>query len=113
MGKWVTVEPLKWPLDGTVLRTFPSQPGCYVVYGDGELLYIGQTSNLYKRLAAHNIRYGYSNNILAPWGSFSQVVVKYRKSRRYGEWAMVEARLIKRIQPPFNCVGSVRKRGAA
>ena len=33
------------------------------------------------------------------------------KTEKFSEWAIVEMRLIKRLQPKFNCVGSVKNKG--
>jgi excinuclease UvrABC nuclease subunit len=103
--RWITFEFNIEPMN--LLKS----PAVYVVYGDGRLLYIGQSMDVQKRIDSHDIRYGYSNKIHTPWGSYDQVKIKVRYSSKYGDWAMRELRLIKRIQPPFNCVGSVRKRG--
>jgi excinuclease UvrABC nuclease subunit len=86
-------------------------PGCYVVYGDEALIYIGQASNVALRISNHRIKYGYSSYILCPWGSFRSVIIKVRYGVRYGDWLAREARLIAKIQPPFNCIGSTKPRG--
>lgn len=92
---------------------FPRKPACYVIYLDGVLSYIGQASDLNKRISSHGIRLGYGNSILTKWGSFRSVVVKARFADRMGDWVMREIRLIHRIQPPLNCVGSIKSRGVA
>lgn len=112
MSRWITVEPLpSHDLPLAHLPQFPPEPACYVIYCDGKLSYVGQTTNLKKRLASYNFRYALSNNIITPWGFFRELVIKYRISRRYGDWAMTELRLIKRLQPIYNCIGSIRKGG--
>ena len=88
----------------------PRKPACYVIYLDGQLSYIGQASDVAKRLSSHGIRVGSSNCVHTKWGAFSGVVVKVRFGDRLGDWAMREIRLIDRIQPHLNCVGSVRLR---
>jgi hypothetical protein len=111
MSRWITVEPVQLPMDKSPYpENFPPSPGCYVVYCDGKPVYIGQTTNLENRLYSYNFRYGYGGGILTPWNACQKLLVKYRPSKKYGDWAMIELRLIKRLQPIFNCVGSVKKR---
>jgi hypothetical protein len=75
----------------------PTCGGCYVVYCDGQLAYIGQAeTNVKKRMQSYKINYGYSNTIYTPWGGCSSVQIKVRSPKRFGEWAMTELRLIKR-----------------
>ncbi len=104
--RWVSIEPAK-------ALVIPAEPACYVVYCDGKIGYIGQAANLRTRLYSYRIRYSYGSSTITPWGQFNEVIVKYRRSRHYGDWAMAELRLIRRLQPPFNCVGSIRKRRVA
>ena len=103
-SRWVCFYPDK--------DMFPRLPACYVIYLDGALSYIGQASDLAVRMSSHGIRITYGNNYATKWGHFKSVVVKARFSSRLGDWAMREIRLINRIQPPLNCVGSSRKRVA-
>lgn len=113
-SKWITVE--LFPTEGDMPDMpyqFPSIPACYVIYLDGVVTYIGQTIHLAKRMYAYEFRYAYSNNVITPWGFTHRLIVKYRPSIRYGDWAMIELRLIKRLQPPQNCVGSTKQRGTA
>lgn len=86
-------------------RDIPSVACCYAIYFDGALKYIGSTGDLRNRFSGHAIRYGFAKNIITPWGDFPDTVsfvVKYKASRRYGDWLMLEARLIRRIKPDFN-----------
>lgn len=83
----------------------PRLPACYAVYLDGQLVYIGQTVDLKNRFYEHKFRFGYGKNIHAPWGSFPDKCVfsvKAKFSGRYGEWAMREIRLIRKLNPSFN-----------
>jgi len=89
----------------------PQCPACYAIFGDGRLLYVGSTENLADRITGHGIRELRTRNCTTPWGSFGGVVVKFRPSRKYGDWLMAEARLIRRLQPPFNKRGVRSKRG--
>ena len=104
-SKWVRFE-------GGV-QAVPRKPACYAIYLDGQLSYVGQCGDLAKRLSAHGIRLGYGSSVITKWGSFASVVIKARFSDKLGDWAMREIRLIDRLQPPLNCVGSVAKRGSA
>lgn len=86
----------------------PQQPGVYAVFINGDLLYIGSSMNVRTRLSNHALKYArYSATVHTPWGDFKadEWVVKYRPSRRYGDWAMVELRLIRRLCPRFNIAG--------
>jgi len=81
----------------------PAEPGVYVVYGDGKLLYIGSASNMRRRFGGYQIRWSEPVQKLHTfWGYFDDLRIKYRTYRRYGEWLMAEARLIRRIRPPRN-----------
>lgn len=93
MSAWKTYD---------IASRFPaSDPGCYAIYLDGELVYVGSSSNVRKRLMdghALDAR-GYGSSVSTPWGYFSRVIVKVRPSRKYGDWAMVRA------HPPALVVG--------
>jgi excinuclease UvrABC nuclease subunit len=103
MRSW---RPQSWEIGG---RLNPDLACCYAFYFDGNLGYIGQTGSLKKRLRSYRI-HRIGDLIETPWGTFSSVLMKVRPSKKYGDWAMIELRLIKRLQPPFNCAGSVRPR---
>lgn len=70
----------------------PTLPCCYCVYSDAALIYVGQTNNLRERFAYH------AYNKKFPAGFY----LKARFGDRYGDWAMREIRLIRRLQPPMN-----------
>lgn len=99
------------------VEDLPTKPGVYVIKFNNEVVYIGQSNNLRSRITRHQIRYGYARNIITPWGDVSdttRVTCKYRVSRRLGDWAMWEIRLIDRLQPRFNkTYTGVRWKGAA
>jgi len=76
----------------------------YAFYFNGELVYIGSTINLKARLISYRFRIQFGK-LMTKWGIFdidTKVIVKYRVSVKYAEWLMVEARLIKRLQPKYN-----------
>ncbi len=96
-------------MDPTNIESFPSIGCCYVVYADGEPVYIGQTNNTRRRINSHGFNsMRYSNHINTPWGAFKSVFVKCRFASKYGEWAMTELRLIRKIKPKFNMVHKER-----
>lgn len=83
----------------------PERPGVYVVICNGKVVYVGQSNNLRARLTRHQIRPGYARNIITPWGTFPDPWAwscKAKVSRRIGDWAMWEIRLIHRLRPMFN-----------
>lgn len=99
VGSWASVDFL------ASRRKLPIIPCCYALYFDGELKYIGSTNNLRNRFAGHAIRFGYGKDLITPWADFPdsvRVTIKYRPAKKYGDWLMIEARLIYRIQPEFN-----------
>lgn len=86
-----------------------SLPGCYVVYVDSKLVYIGQSMNVSKRVKNHEINFArYSSLIQTPWGQFKSLKLKVHYSVKYGDWAMRELRLIKKLNPKFNKVGACK-----
>lgn len=83
----------------------PQSPGVYVIYIGGEIVYIGQSVNIRNRICGYNLRYGYSPCIHTPWGDYpahTPIVAKIKLSKRLGDWAMWEIRLIARLKPMFN-----------
>ena len=78
---------------------------CYCIYFDNKLVYIGSTNNLRNRFSGHAFRYGYANNIYTPYGIFpdsTEIKIKYKSIKKYGYWLMLEAQLIRKLQPIFN-----------
>ena len=99
MSKWQTFNlyPNKQEL--------PIKSCVYGVYFDDDLVYIGQTKNLRNRFNEHRFRYSYGKTIITPWqevDSDVEISIKVRFSERYGDWAMWEIRLIRKINPLFN-----------
>ncbi len=80
-------------------KEIPERPGVYALYLENSLLYIGSSSNLKSRLNNH------------PFVRRSDSVrtdfkyLKFKVCSKYGEWLMLEARLIKRAKPPLNLKG--------
>jgi predicted GIY-YIG superfamily endonuclease len=83
----------------------PNSPCTYCLIVDGEVIYIGSTRRLKSRFYEHKIRYGFARNIILPWLTVpdtSKVVLKIKKTIKYGDWVMDEMRLIKKLQPKYN-----------
>jgi|SRR5579872_6530491 len=89
----------------------PDLPGCYAIFGDGELVYIGSSENIRSRVCvSHRIEVAhYSDSVRTPWGYFTSLVVKYRLSKKTGDWLMIEYRLIRRLRPRGNRRGVCQK----
>lgn len=95
---WTTYNPFK-PVE------IPACAGVYVVYFGEDPVYVGQSTNLRSRIYSYKFRYGYGKNIITPWGEISdglRFVVKCKPSKRLGDWAMWEIRLIHKLKPIFN-----------
>ena len=98
-GRWTRIDYLESRMK------LPTVECCYVVYFGGQLKYIGSTNNLRNGLSGHAFRFSYGKSFITPWGEFPlplKVEIKFKPSRRYGDWLMLEARLIKRLLPAFN-----------
>lgn len=83
----------------------PEVAAVYAIYFDQVLVYIGSSVNVKSRIRRHNFRFGYGQNIHTPWGELPatiEVGIKIKPSRRLGDWAMSEIRLIARLRPEFN-----------
>ncbi len=76
--------------------------GCYALYFDGELGYIGSSVRVRSRISIYKIHYGYSTFIRTSFGDFRKVELKVFESIHFGDWAMKEIRLIHRLKPKYN-----------
>jgi hypothetical protein len=95
----------RWKVVDTLFFDIPEVAACYVIYADGKVIYVGSTENLASRLP-HHLRFRrYTSWVDTPWGTFRDVTVKYYPSVQYGDWAMIELRLIRKLQPPGNTRG--------
>lgn len=82
-------------------KCFPNVSACYAFYCDGQLVYVGSSLHLRNRMIEHRVvRNG--DRWETPWGFFKSVIVKFRPSIKYGDWAMVELRLLRRLKPIGN-----------
>ena len=96
-------------------RRIPSRPGVYVAQINGMTIYVGQSIDLRARIATYRIRNGFDGEIITPWGKFPRtdsVVIKFKVSRRMGDWAMWEIRLIHKLKPKFNSTFAKMNRAA-
>lgn len=101
MDRWIVLDLMRpWPQLKPI-------GGCYVVISEDRVIYVGQSSDIRKRLANHDIHPSYGSSWITPWGAFNDLVVKLKYPRRYGAWAMIELRLIRRLRPTFNKVGRI------
>ncbi|MCA3064722.1 GIY-YIG nuclease family protein [Aquidulcibacter sp.] len=109
------IRPNRWHLFELLTMDSPLLPTCagvYVVYFDDELVYVGSSNNVRKRLHEHKFKYGYANNFRSSWGvatESTRVFVKVKPSSRVGQWAMDEIRLINRLRPKGNTIFSAVK----
>lgn len=85
--------------------SLPRFAGVYAVHFDGELVYIGSSTDIANRFSEHKIRLGYARNIITPWCDVpdtTRITIKVKRSVVRGDWAMWEIRLIHRLRPTFN-----------
>lgn len=98
LGRWFGFDPIY--LDGV-----PAAAGVYVIFIDGVAVYVGQSANIRGRLQQHRFNWGYDGEIKTPWASYEsdrKLTGRAKISRRFGDWAMWELRLIRRLRPAFN-----------
>lgn len=97
LGRWM-IRPNNFGL--------PTLPGVYVLYVDHEPVYVGSAVDVQRRLHEHGVRYGYAKGSIhtRTWGAISGSAYhwKVKLSVRYGDWAMQELRLIRRLRPRLN-----------
>lgn len=95
-GRWYSCESMVG---------LPSLPGVYVVILDGRAIYVGQSENIRLRFISQHRVKRTGNIVKTPWGELpvkDTLRIKFKISRRMGDWAMWEVRLIKRLRPEFN-----------
>src|SRR3990167_5290860 len=84
----------------------PKEPGCYAVYHDGRLVYIGSSSFLPRRVnhyfSVKRLRPRITGGAMVKVNSDVLVTVKVAQTSRAGEWLMREYRLIARLRPRDN-----------
>ena len=84
---------------------FPEISCVYAFYINDELVYIGSTVNLRVRMSGYRFK-EVDGKTVTPWRKKIEprvkIEVKYKGSKKYAYWLMLEARLIKRLQPKYN-----------
>jgi hypothetical protein len=96
---------MAWEKFNLMSDRLPAAACAYAVFFDDGLVYIGSSVDVRNRFSEHKIRHGYSRNIVTPWGDVpdqTKIILKIKRSRRLGDWAMWEIRLIQRLRPSFN-----------
>jgi excinuclease UvrABC nuclease subunit len=102
---WRLHQPGRWEQYDLMQDRLPRFAGVYAVFFDGDLVYVGSSTDIANRFSEHKVRFGYAKNIVTPWAvvpDSTRVTLKVRRSRIRGDWAMWEIRLIFRLQPQFN-----------
>lgn len=87
-------------------KDLPDEPGCYVVYSHDIPVYVGSAQSLKKRFNTHQLD---DNRICGRGFLLKAPYIKYRPSKRFGDWRMVELRLIRRIRPVHNVKSAATK----
>jgi excinuclease UvrABC nuclease subunit len=77
----------------STLIHLPKQPAVYAIYEFSEVIYIGSTTSLRDRFNLHK-----KNSFTG----LEYPHIKYSLSKKHGDWAMRELRLIKRLNPRMN-----------
>ena len=109
-----TPEECRWHVAGSV-EDLPDRPGCYAVYHDRCLAYIGSSVSLARRAARYFATRRLSREIRTQAyrrTPLSLFTVKIAESRLCGDWLMREYRLVTRLKPRDNRMwtGTLRPR---
>lgn len=96
----------RWKLVYPLLSRIEHAPGCYAIYIDNQLAYIGQSVNLHLRFRRWGFCRRISDSFDTPWGlvPVGSLKVKVAYSRKFGDWAMRELRLVRRLRPRLNTI---------
>lgn len=94
MSSWTTVSLVP---SLRIEDQIQSSPGVYVIFGDGLLVYIGSSRDVGARLRSHLVATGSGEGFKTKWGLFKDTKIKIRPSKKYGDWLMYEARLLRRL----------------
>lgn len=95
--KWIWLS--AWDLE---TRNVINRPACYAIYVEGELSYVGSSIAPRFRFGQHGFSSNPTGSYDTPWGTFDMIHGKIYYPSSYGCQAMLEQRLIKRLQPRFN-----------
>lgn len=81
----------------------PKDAGVYAVCYQGGVIYVGSTCSLYKRMLGHQFSRRRGGSVNTPWGTAkTRLTIKCRPARCFGEQAMAELRLLRRLRPRCN-----------
>ncbi|MEZ5926548.1 MAG: excinuclease ABC subunit UvrC [Hyphomicrobiaceae bacterium] len=93
--------PSGWQVIAEALKTAPSGPGVYRMYGkDGTCLYVGKARSVRKRVASYARPVGHSARISRM--IMATYAMEFVTTRTESEALLLEANLIKRLKPRFN-----------
>ena len=101
--------------DPTWARSCEDVAGVYVLMHGPRVMYVGQSESVYRRIRNYRFENYAGRNDMAdghtrtPWGDWrwadGVIRGKVCYARRYGEHLMIEARMIRRLQPIHNLRG--------
>jgi hypothetical protein len=102
MSYWVTREPKNW-MDWRWMKKLPPTPAVYVMFVEGVVkpYYIGATEDLRNRFHHGHYKFIKERRV---------VKVKWKLTRRWGDWLMIEKRLVDRLKPVANRGGDPEQR---
>ena len=89
--KWQAIDP----------ADAPAWAGCYALYLDGQLAYIGQTAEFRTRFSAHGWKFN-KRSAVTKWGKFKKYALKIRPEEDPHRRRDLEQLLIRRLRPQFN-----------
>ncbi len=104
-GRWITSG-----ITVSDLVVLPNVGACYVVYSGKRAVYVGSSGNLRARFSGRLTNDGSRGVDL--WLSLPNLWLKFKTTKRYGDWRMDELRLIRRLHPQFNIQGLRRTTAA-
>lgn len=93
-------------IEDIVLDVFPKESGVYIFSSNDEVIYVGSSNNLYKRMSVHisSIRKGGTNN-----GISKQDLYKFLQSNPFtvefqitDDYKQLEQELVERYHPRYN-----------
>ena len=105
MSRWIKCDAID-------KENIPKNPGVYCIYFQNiqmlksgkkhKIIYIGSSSKIRYRLEFYGFQLMYSNWSYKSKFGIGNFFIKYKISKKYGDWLMDEVRLIRKIQPKFN-----------
>lgn len=98
LSRWCEFDPLD-------MAGVPPIPACYVIFVGPHPVYVGQSRNLRQRILQYKFYEALDYHTVTPWGAFQDVSIRFAWEEKFGHSLMLEARLIRRLQPRFNIRG--------